>query len=109
MPKKKKSKQTMIRESLEQQLIDKGANVLHFQALLDDYMFFYKMQKKMQSNIRQNGTTIQAVSASGKTYDKENPAVKQAALYNQQMLRILREMGLTTDTCRAKDESGGDL
>lgn len=98
-----------IRESLEKQLKDRGADVLHFQALLDDYMFFYTMQKKMQSDIKKRGMVIQATSASGKKYDKENPSVKQAAMYNQRMLAILKELGLTTDSCRPPEDDGGDL
>ena len=39
-----------IRASLEQQLKDQGADVLHFQMLLDDYMFFYGMLKKMKAD-----------------------------------------------------------
>ena len=101
--------QKEIRESLEQQLRDQGADVLHFQALLDDYMFFYRMLRKMQADIKKNGTTIQATSAAGKVYDKENPAIKQAALYSKQMLQILREMGLTTSSCRPPDDDGGGL
>lgn len=54
--------------------------------------------------------TVTAVSAAGKEYDKENPAIKAAALYNQRMLHILREMGLTTATCRPPETDGsGDL
>lgn len=109
MAKKQKSKRIQIKESLERQLKDRGADVSHFQALLEDYMFFYDMLKKMKADIKKNGTTIEAVSAAGKTYTKENPAVKQAAMYNQQMLRILKEMGITTDTCRPPDDAGGDL
>lgn len=98
-----------IRDSLEQQLRDMGADVLHFQALIDDYMYFYKMQKKMQADVKKNGTVIKSISAAGKEYDRENPAIKQAALYNQRMLGILRELGLTTGNCRPPDDNGGDL
>lgn len=101
--------QKEIRESLEQQLKAQGADVLHFQSLLDDYMFFCKMLRKMQADIKKNGTTIRAMSAAGKEYDKENPAIKQAALYSKQMLQILREMGLTTSNCRPPNDDGGDL
>lgn len=106
---KRKSRKILLRESLEKQLKDRGADVFHFQALLDNYIFFYEIERKLQSDIKKNGTTIEAVSAAGKKYNKENPAVKQAAMYNQQMLRILKEMGITTDTCRPPDDAGGDL
>lgn len=98
-----------IRESLERQLRDRGADVVHFQALLDDYIFFYSMQKKMQSDVRKRGLEIDAVSATGKKYTKENPSVKLAAMYNQRMMAILKELGLTTDVCRPHEDDGGDL
>lgn len=98
-----------IRDSLEAQLRDRGADVLHFQALLDDYMFFYTMQKRMQADIRKRGLEIEATSATGKHYVKENPSVKQSAMYNQRMLAILKELGLTTDTCRPPADGDGDL
>lgn len=98
-----------IRASLEAQLRDRGADVLHFQALLDDYIFFYTMQKRMQADIRKRGLEIEATSATGKKYVKDNPSVKQAAMYNQRMMAILKDLGLTTDTCRPPADSDGDL
>lgn len=98
-----------IRDSLEAQLRDRGADVLHFQALLDDYVYFYTMQRKMQADVRRRGLTVKAISASGNEYDKENPSIKLAAMYNQRMLAILKELDLTTESCRPPDSSGGDL
>lgn len=106
---KKRISEAQIRESLEAQLRDRGAVVNHFSALLDDYLFFYRLERKMQADVRKRGLIITAKSAAGKEYDKENPSLKAAALYNQRMLAILREMGLTTDTCRPPNEDAGDL
>nr|DAO75007.1 MAG TPA: terminase small subunit [Caudoviricetes sp.] len=103
-------KEKEIRASLEKQLKDCGADLLHYQELLDDYVFFFGMERKMQAAVKKQGLTVTAVSAAGKEYDKENPAIKAAALYNQRMLHILREMGLTTATCRPPETDGsGDL
>ena len=66
-------------------------------------------EKKAQAEVRKNGMTIKATSASGKEYDKENPAIKAAALFNKQKLTILREQDLRTDTVPPPDESGGNL
>lgn len=101
--------QTDVKNSLIKQLEDKGADVAHFLGLIDDYIFYYKQEKKLQAEVRNKGMTIKATSASGKEYDKENPAYKAAALCNKQKLAILRELGLTTDNVPAPDESGGDL
>lgn len=98
-----------VKKSLIRQLEDRGANVEHFTALIDDYIFYYKQEKKAQTDVRKNGLTITARSASGNEYDKENPAIKAAALFNKQKLSILRELDLRTDTVPPPDESGGDL
>lgn len=98
-----------VKQSLIRQLEDRGADVDHFRALIDDYIFYYKQEKKAQADVRKKGLTITARSASGNEYDKENPAVKAAALYNKQKLTILRELDLRTDTVPPPDESGGDL
>jgi hypothetical protein len=98
-----------IRDSLEEQLRDRGADVAHFQSLIEDYLFFWRMSKSAQESILHDGAMIDSVSASGKEYRKENPAIKQAAMYNQRMLATLREMGLTTDKVRPKTEGADDL
>ena len=54
-------------------------------------------EREAQAEVRKNGMTIKATSASGKEYDKENPAIKAAALFNKQKLTILRELDLRTD------------
>lgn len=97
-----------VRASLRRQLQERGAETPHFIALIDDYMFYYQQEKKMQAAVKK-GLTVKAKSAAGKEYDKENPAIKAAALYSKQKLAILRELGLTTDTVPPVDESGGNL
>ena len=97
-----------VRASLQRQLQERSAETPHFLALIDDYMFYYQQEKKMQAAVKK-GLTVKAKSAAGKEYDKENPAIKAAALYSKQKLAILRELGLTTDTVPPVDESGGNL
>ena len=60
-----KTKQ-QIRESLMQQLISKGADVAHFEALIDDYVEYFGLVKKMKADIRKNGLSYTAMSAAGK-------------------------------------------
>lgn len=94
-----KTTEKAIRESLEKQLRDKGAQVSHFQGLINDYIFYLKCERKMQKDIRQNGIKYMRLSAKGYEIESENPAVKSAVMYNKQMLQILKEMGLSTDKC----------
>jgi hypothetical protein len=96
--------QESIKKSLIEQLRAKGANVAHFMSLIDDYIFYYQQEKKMQADIRKNGRTVEAVSAKGVIYDRDNPAIKDAVLYNKQKLAILNELGLKTDACTPKED-----
>lgn len=96
--------QKLIRESLIQQLKDKGADLSHFTSLIDDYLYYHQQEAEMQADVRANGRLIDAVSARGVSYRRDNPAIKDAVLYNRQKLSILSELDLTTDSCRCPDD-----
>ena len=85
-----------VRESLLNQLRAKGADVDHFEALIDDYMSYFSLVRKMKADIRKNGISYMAVSSVGKEYEKDNPCVKMLPIYTRSMLAILKELGLTT-------------
>lgn len=106
---KPKLTEKKIRESLEKQLRDKGANVAHFQDMLNRYMDFWHSYQENMEDYKVNGKLIKVTSAAGKICDKENPAIKQAAICDQSMRAIMKDMGLTTDNCRPPDDDGGDL
>lgn len=90
-------KKTDIKASLIKQLEAKGATSAHFMSLVDDYVFMFDQVQKMKKSIRQDGAEYEAVSAAGKKYMKENPAIKNLIMYNKQMISLLRELGLSTD------------
>lgn len=93
-----------IKESLIKQLEEKSANVEHFLGLVEDYIWYFNQEKAMQKDVKNRGHTYSAISASGKVYEKENPSVKNAVMYNKQKLAILKELGLTTENCISDDE-----
>lgn len=97
---------TKIEKSLVDQLRGKGADVEHFRQLIKDYIWMHKMVQSMKKSIQVDGEMIQATSASGKEYMKENPAVKNVILYSRQMLAILREMGLDTESTGEDEDDG---
>lgn len=86
-----------IKDSLAKQLKDKNADVEHFKNLIDDYVWYWKQEKEMQKDIKLRGRTYKTTSAAGKEFEKDNPSVKYAMMYNKQKLSILKELGLTTD------------
>lgn len=87
-----------IKESLMEQLKAKGADVELYRGMIEDYCWFWKQERAMQTDIRKRGRSYTAVSAAGKEYEKENPSVKNALLYSRQMVAILSALDLNTKT-----------
>lgn len=83
-----------IKKSLIMQLKDNNANVDHFLSLVDDYIWFCKQEKEMQKDIKKRGHFFKALSASGFPIEKENPCTKNAKMYNDHKLKILKQLGL---------------
>lgn len=108
MPSKKETK--LLKESLIQQLEVRGANVKLYQELISSAVWFWQQERYMQSDIAINGFSYEAVSAAGKIYDKENPSVKNALLYNNRYCAILAALGLSTDGFKTgkKEEDNPD-
>ena len=63
-------------------------------------------KKKLKQNIKREGVSYEAQSASGKaTIIKQNQSVKDLVAVNKQMLMILDKLGLTTEkTIRDDDD-----
>lgn len=97
MAKSKKPTVNQIRESLIDQLKIRGADVACFVDLIDSYIYYTKQERLMQADIKKNGLSYPAVSATGKNYIKDNPSIKNAILYNKQRLAILSQLGLSID------------
>lgn len=95
---------TSIRDSLMEQLQAKGADVAHFRSLIEDYVWMDEQLQAMKEDIKERGTRCLTLSASGKPYEKENPAVKDAVMYSRQMLAILRDLGLSTEKTVVEDD-----
>lgn len=98
-----------VRESLIQQLKDKGADVTCFEELIDSYLYFFEMEKYLRADVKKRGILIDVITANGNLAQKENPSIKNAASYNRQRLQILKELGLTTSSVRVINQEEGDL
>lgn len=87
-----------VKKSLIEQLTENGADIELNRGLIDDYIFYFVQEKKMQTDIKKNGIMIDAISAQGKAYKRENPSVKLAMLYNKQKLAILKQLEIAPST-----------
>lgn len=100
-----------IRESLAAQIKAQGADVDVYTSLIDDYAWFWEQERAMQKDIKKRGRTYNAISSTGKEYEKNNPSVKDALMYSKQMVSILDALGLNTKTVTggAGDDADADL
>lgn len=89
-----------IENSLKQQLKEKGVKSAYIYSLADDYVFLWQQMQDMKKSIKKKGRLYKAISAVGKEYEKENPAIRDIPVYNRQMLAILKEL-----KCKVDDES----
>ena len=94
---------TKIKESLIKQLEAKNANVIY------DYLQLYDTKKMLQKDIKTRGVSYETLSASGVPIMKQNQSIKDLVAVEQQMLSILKEMGLTTDAPTGEDVMNDDL
>lgn len=85
-----------IRDTLMQQLENKGADNPHFINLVDTYMFYTEQIEEMKKDIIQNGFTVNYISNRGKDSEKENPCVKNIVMFDKIRLSILKDLGITT-------------
>ncbi len=92
-----------VRNSLMKQLALKGAQVEHYEDLINDYMSFWETKNALIQDIKTRGVMYKDVSSVGVEMQKNNPSVKELVMVNRQMLSILKELGLSTD-----DIGGGE-
>lgn len=94
----KRQTEKSIRQSLIEQLDKKGAVTAHFVDMVDQYINFFKLSRKLEADIKINGVKYEEISSVGVKRKIENPAIKELVGVSRQMLNILRELGLTTDS-----------
>jgi len=87
-----------IRQSLLDQLKAKGAELDHFVDLVEDYMSLWDVKNKLIKDIENRGVMYKDFSSVGIEMQKNNPSVKELVGINRQMLAILKELDINTNT-----------
>ena len=100
---KTNDRRNKIEKSLMRQLIAIGANVDHYADLISDYMGLWDIKTKLLEDIDERGVTFVDRSSTGVPMMKNNPSTKELVMVNKQMLSLLKELGLSTETAGAGD------
>lgn len=97
----------MIKEDLLFQLQTLNKIGKFYTDLVDDYIYFYQLKRKLQSDIRTNGIRYKQVNGNGIVVDKPNESILNLTKINSQMLKILNDLGLKEP--QLDDYDGEDL
>lgn len=86
--------QKQIRESLLEQLKNQGKTAEFYTDLVDDYVSYWKLKKKLIADINKKGIRYRAVNGNGVESDKANESVMNLQKTTATMLKILSDLKL---------------
>lgn len=95
--KRKKPTEAQIRASLYEQLSAKEANVPHFADLVEEYMDFWRIEKKLEADIKKRGINYEETLSTGVVKTVNNPSVKDKVAVSKQKQGILEKLGISPD------------
>lgn len=83
-----------IRQDLIDQLQAKGKYQKFYVDLVDDYMKYYDLKKKLQKDIKEKGLRYKSMNGNGFEVDKPNESIQNIVKVSTMMLKILADLGL---------------
>lgn len=66
----------------------------HFEDLVEDYIYLWKLKKNLQKDIKKNGIRYISINGNGIEVEKENVSVGNLMKVHTQMLKLLSDIGL---------------
>lgn len=86
--------QRQIKESLLKQLKLQGKMSEFYQDLVEDYMFYWSLKKRLVTDIRKRGIRYSAINGNGIEVEKANESVVNLQKTTATMLKILSDLNL---------------
>ena len=86
-----------IRKSLLDQLERGGNDLPHFKDLVEDYMKMYIIKELANEDIQERGTSVEWRNSDTQYGSKKNDSVDQILKTNQQMIKLLDNLGIQPD------------
>lgn len=93
-----------IRQDLIDQLQAKGKYQKYYVDLVDDYMKYYDLKKKLQADIKTKGLRYATINGNGIEVEKPNESIQNIVKVSSMMLKILTDLGLQEPEAGSSDE-----
>lgn len=98
----------LIKEDLLLQLQSINKIGKFYTDMVDDYIYFYQLKRKLQTDIRKKGLRYEQTNGNGILVEKPNESILNLTKINTQMLKILNDLGLK-EPQEPDDQNGEDL
>lgn len=96
-------KKSEVKEDLIDQLIAKGKHQSFYTDLVDDYMKYWDLKRKLQKDIRDKGLRYEVTSGNGFVSEKTNESIQNIMKVTSTMLKILQDLGLQNPETKEDD------
>lgn len=105
---KNDEKINIIRNDLNNQLLEQGKIGKHFDDMVEDYIYLVKLKDELQADIKAKGIRYRVKTGNGFYTSKPNESVQNLLKVNAQMLKILQDLDLKTSENKNTGD-GNDL
>lgn len=83
-----------MRESLQEQLKLQKKTSDFYKDLVEDYLFYWDMKKKLIKDIKEKGVRYSAINGNGIKVEKANESIQNLQKTTVTMLKILNDLNL---------------
>lgn len=101
--------QKEMRNSLVKQLELRGMNADFYKDLIDDYLYYWTLKKKLIADIRSKGIRYETINGNGVRVEKANESVVNLQKTTATMLKILAELKLKEPIPEPENPTDGYL
>ena len=101
--------QKAMKESLIRQLELRGMKAEFFMDMIDDYVYYWSLKKKLITDIRAKGLRYETINGNGVTVEKANESVVNLQKTTATMLKILADLKLKEPVPEPESPTDGYL
>jgi hypothetical protein len=101
--------QKAMKESLIRQLELRGMKAEFYMDMIDDYVYYWSLKKKLITDIRAKGLRYETINGNGVTVEKANESVVNLQKTTAMMLKILADLKLKEPVPEPENPTDGYL
>ena len=101
--------QKAMKESLIRQLELRGMKAEFYMDMIDDYVYYWSLKKKLITDIRAKGLRYETINGNGVTVEKANESVANLQKTTATMLKILADLKLKEPVPEPENPTDGYL